>query len=367
MGVLLEEIPDVVKSFVNDRRQQTYVDASRNRQHSIFAQHFVSNPVVEQRKKKAVTYEERYNVGTRNSNRWKNIDSPDSLSRGNNIEKAQLNMAFTDCHMVVNTLEPCWMQPGAEEALNYLDVEYSNMFDRFFEFMDDIMFVLPTAPNTTTPSMWTIPYYVVPGSGTDFAFGGGNPSGYSAVAGINRSLTKYTKLKNGTGKFTSVDQFDFCKIAAEAFQKCQFRPYYSVGKGRAKEDVAEARFRFYSDYTLYQEYQDINYTSHDNVGPDQGEFRKGGRGGDNVFMSSSWSWVPDRVDESGTEVATIGTRYFYGLDLSTWQLHPYGDVFMKEMKDLRVTDNHNELAQFMDTGIQMFCRNPRCNFVLIPA
>ncbi len=366
MGILVEDIPDVIKSYLARKRKQKYVDIARNRQRSIVSTFFFNNSTVKKETKKHTEYEVRFMANRFNNSRWKHIDSTDAPARGNLVIKGSTKMSFADTNMVVNALEPAFGSGGEEEVLNYLDLQYQNMQDGFIEFLDDTLFQLQ--PVGMDPPAWnTIPYWVVPGSATDFAFGGGNPSGYSGVAGLDRTTNANAGLRNGTFKFSSVDPFDFGKKASEAIQKSGFKPYITVGKSRAQEEVAEQQFAFFSDFTLYQEYQD--YFQSPSVNEPYGTDMSKGRGGKgaspNQFMSMNWNYVPDKL-VNGTETAVIGDRYFYGLDLSTWELNPYGEWFMKEMKDVRMSDNHNEYVTYMDTGLQLVCRNPRANFVGVP-
>jgi hypothetical protein len=369
MPVLPGDIADVVASYLASVNPQEYADVARDRQFSIFADMFVNNPIVKKETKKAVSYRVQFMNRRYNNNRAKSIDTPDALNRGSVTTYGQVSMTFQDTHMVVNKLEPSFTGGSEQEVVNYLDLHLANMYDGFFEWNDNRLFQLATAPNTTNPVFNSIPYYITPYTTGDvgFGFNGGNPSGYSDTAGLDRSTTANAGLRNGTGEFTTVDQMDFCRIGAEAYQKCNFRPYHNVKKDRAKEQVADQRYHFFSDFTLWQEYQDIAYTSNDNIGQDQGKYRGGKRGKANIFMSENWDWVPDRL-ENGSETAVIGTRYFYGLDLSTWQMHHYGDWFMNfEKNAIRLEDSHNELVSWMDTAFQLHCSNPRNNFVLVPA
>ncbi len=368
MAVLPGDIADVVTSYLASVDSQKYDDVVRDRQFSTFARDFVHNPVVKQKTEKAVTYRVEFmNTGYSNT-RAKFIDSSDAPNRGPVSSYGTQSMTFQDTHMIVNKLEPSFTGGSDDEVVNYLDMHLANMYDRWFEFNDNKLFTLIAAPNDNPPLFNTVPYYVVPyTTSSAFGFNGGNPSGYSAVDAIDRSTAANAGHRNGTGEFTVVDALDFCRIAAEAFQKCNFQPYHSVKKDRASENVPEQRFKFYSDYTLFQEYQDISVVSNDNPGTDHGKYRGGKKGGENMFMSANWSWVPARL-ENGVEVATIGTRYFYGLDLSTWTMRKYGDWFMKfEKNAIRLEDSHNMLVSWMDSGFQLHCRNGRSNFVLVPA
>jgi hypothetical protein len=369
MPVLPGDIADVVATYLAATDPQEYRDAARNRQFSVFGDLFVSNPIVKKKTKRYETYRVEFMNRRYNNTRNKSIDSADSLNRGSLATYGTLNMAFQDTHMVVNKLESAFTGGTEQEIVNYLDMHLVNMYDGFFEFNDDKLFQLPTYPNTVDPLFWSIPYYITPYTTGDvgFGFNGGNPGSYTAVAGIDRSSAANSGLKNGTGEFTTVDAMDFCRIGAEAYQKCNFKPYHTVKKERATEVVPEHRFHFFSDFTLWQEYQDIAYTSNDNIGIDQGKYRGGANAKANIFMNENWTWVPDRL-ESGAETAVIGTRYFYGLDLSTWELHHYGDWFMKfEKNAIRLEDSHNTLVSWMEAPFQLFCNNPRNNFVIVPA
>ncbi len=368
MPVLPKDIPDVVSSYLASVTPQKYTDVARNRQFSTFAEDFVDNPVVKKDTKKAVEYRMEYMNRGYNNTRTKSIDSPDAPNRGNVSTYGLINMAFQDTHYIVNKLEPAFAGGSQQEVVNYLDMHLVNMYDRFFEFNDDRLFVLPTYPNTTDPLFWTIPYWVSaePGSTNTFGFRGANPGSYTAVGGIDRSTAANAGQRNGVGRYAEITQPDFCKLAAEAVQKCRFKPYYGVAKARATELGSDQRFRFYSDFATWQSYQDIAYVSNDNIGEDQGKYRGGKQANSNVFMSNSWVWVPDKLD-NGSETAVIGSGYFYGLDLSTWELHHYGDWFMKFEKDaIRLEDSHNMLISWMEAPFQLACRSGRSNFVLTP-
>lgn len=368
MPVLPKDIPDVVTSYLASVTKQKYSNLARNRQFSTFANDFVDNPVVKKDTKRAVEYRMEYMNRGYNNTRAKSIDSPDAPNRGNVSQYGLINMAFQDTHYIVNKLEPAFTGGTEQEVNNYLDLHLVNMYDRFFEFQDDKLFQLPTAPNTTDPLFWSIPYWVTPepGSTNTFGFRGANASGYSATGGIDRSTVVNAGHRNGVGRYAEITQMDFCKLAAEAVQKCRFKPYYGVQTARAKEVVPEERYKFYSDFDTWQSYQDIAYVSNDNIGEDQGKYRRGKIASDNVFMSQSWTWVPDKQD-NGSEIPVIGAGYFYGLDLSTWEFHEYGDWFMKFEKDaIRLEDSHNMLISWMEAPFQLACRSARSNFVLTP-
>src|SRR5574338_1253477 len=142
MPVLPGDITDVANAYLASVDKQKYDDVVRDRQFSTFARDFVNNTIVEKKTQKAITYRVEFMSSGYSNTRAKFIDSPDAPNRGNVTSNGSQSMSFQDTHMIVNELEPSFTSGSDQEVINYLDLQLANMYDRWFEFNDNKLFVL---------------------------------------------------------------------------------------------------------------------------------------------------------------------------------------------------------------------------------
>jgi hypothetical protein len=281
----------------------------------------------------------------------------DSINRINLLDKATQTYAIQKTHFAVDEREMSGGL-GDYQILNHLDAQAADMMDGFARKNEIWWWTLPVAPNSTNRRPSGAPYYVVKSTSTAqqaFGFNGGNPSGYSSVAGLDRTDARFAGTKNGTFVYGALNDTDGLSKLDDAINKSGFKaPYPSKG-----EKQPNARYLLASHYTPWKTYQDLLGGVNDNRGTDMGKY-KSAADGRVMYRSIPWTWV-DALGNTESEAADT-TEPIYGFDLSTWSFMKKGNWFMKTSK-VSLANSHNIRVTWMDTIINYKCDAPRSNFV----
>lgn len=354
----LEDINDILINYVEDYMPGVWVDANRD-----FNNYFVVQELFKKRMERggdspSTTF--RFKTDEADNTIATELFDTDSLNRVELFEKATVYYALQKTHFEIDVRESGVQGSDPKQILNHLDGLASDMMDGFAQRNEEWFFTLPTAPNSTNRKPLGLPYWVVKSTATteeDFAFNGSNPSGYSDVAGLDRSTAAHSKLKNGTGVYVSLSATDGLKKLRTAVRKSNFRPPYD-NKGEFRPDN---RYMLISHDAPWETYQDLLFASNDNVGTDMGKYNPRSADASLYFRGIPWMWC-SALSES-TSSGYDADQPIYGLDMSSWKVRQRGDWFMKK-KMVEMTNPHNVRVTWMDTILQYLCFSPRSNFVL---
>lgn len=301
------------------------------------------------------------------SNReYDSLFGKDSLNRENVMSKATSRYAMDKNHYLIDRREPAMMSGDKNRIYNYIDVQKANMHDANIEEVEEDYWLNPTGPNDGTAGdiqLFGIPHYLTTTNATStFGFNGGEATGYSLTAGLEKDAV--AGLRNGNGTFNSIDELD--DLMNDAMDLSYFDPPYK-GSAALGEITPDMNYVLWSTRKWYKEYSKYLYTMNDDIGRDAGKFRGelSKMGGTMHYRGVPWSWIPS-ISKVGGRARDLNESV-YGLDLSTWEVMVQGGMWEEPTELLRVDDSHNVFKSFIDTISQLVCLDYQANFRLTQA
>lgn len=177
---------------------------------------------------------------------------------------------------------------------------------------------------------------------TSGAFQGGDPSGFAGgAAGL--PAASYPAYQNWSNGYKNVDEDDFLARLDLATYKTGFKnPVAIPGSERS-------RYGYYTNYDVSRGLDAIAKSRNDNLGWDLATRRS-------VYKGTSIEPVP--YLDGDTEDP------FYGIDWSVFTPYFLRGEWMKEITVMRPGKQHRVVATFMDSSLNIACRNRRKLFVL---
>lgn len=252
--------------------------------------------------------------------------------RANQTIEAEVKWAKQEVSYMYDVDEEAFQGDSMTKIVDYVKLLLVGMYEDFFVGMEERLWSSPTS-STQTPRRWAgIPFWLQQASATastDFAFSGGNPSGFTSGAGGISSST-YAAWQNGTFVYALVSQTDFIEKVVEACDKTYFRaPKKFNEKGGGKP-----RWGFYTDYSIVQELRQVARAGNDRIGKDVTEYM------DTVMIrGTEVEWVPEFA-RSGS-LAYTTAEPFYGVDWNNLEI-----VFQKGKREqvLPVKQSPNQIT-----------------------
>jgi hypothetical protein len=177
---------------------------------------------------------------------------------------------------------------------------------------------------------------------TDGAFQGGDPAGFTdGCAGFPAAT--YPNYQNWSNGYSAVTEDDFLDRLDLAVEETNFiNPVAIPGSERS-------RYGFYTNYRVKKAMGKIAKTQNDNLGWDLATRSP-------LYNGNPIESVP--YLKSDTEDP------FYGIDWSVFKPYFLRGEWMKETTVMRPGKQHRVVATFMDSTLNITCRNRRKLFVL---
>lgn len=141
----------------------------------------------------------------------------DSSALNDTMTSGTVPPRHINAHYEYDLLEKVF-QRGATQIVDLIETRMTAMYVSWFEFLEGRLWTKPT-DSTDTKRIFGIPYWIVKDS--TLGFTGGNPSGFTAGAG-NIDSTTYTRWKNFSGSYTTVNETDLLAKMREAHLKTEF-------------------------------------------------------------------------------------------------------------------------------------------------
>lgn len=365
MSLTASDIVDITKFYLEDYDPNGWYDAARTYTNYIFATEIfaMSGKVKDSPRSEQVTWNLKTKMtgNTRATSMFKKDPPINRINLGN---KGSDKWAFMDTHMAFDLREPVFGGSSRTEILDYTKMHAVDMWDGLYESIEEWGWSLAAAPNDGSDGdkiLNGIPRFLVPPASTqDFGFTGLNPSGYSDVAGFDRTSSANAKLRNGGFRYTSVDDAE--RKLTDALNKCRFKSPYK-GAAAAGERQIGTNYALYSSYKPWIDYQTSLYDFNDNIGPDRGKYRGkvSNELGVQYYRGVPWYWV-DALTNTDSPARNT-SEPIYGINWDTWEFKKYGDWWMKVNPEKTVVDSHNVVVTWVDNGGQLYCKSFRENFV----
>lgn len=190
-----------------------------------------------------------------------------------------------------------------------------------------------------------VPFWVVKNAAA--GFNGGNPSGFSTTAGINRSTVETSR--NYTDDYDDVSEDDLLMKMHGARLETSFEAPDEVG---GEGGVAAESFRIYVNKATHLRLNKLARAQNDSLGMDLAV----GEGGKVTYAGSPMVYVPKLNEDTSDPVYMLYHDVF----------HPVvrEDDFLRESEVLRYKDNHDTYVVWIDTSYNYICEDPRRQTVI---
>lgn len=230
---------------------------------------------------------------------------------------------------------------NAARVVDLLKVRRSDAMLSLAEKLEEAFWSKP-ADSTDKTVPYGVPYWITYNAVEGFT--GGNASGFSSGPG-NLDSTSYTRWKNYSFNFTTIDKSDALPKMRTAYRKVGFKspvdiPDYREGKGQ--------RFRIYTNETNMQDFEDLGESQNENLGRDLASMD------DTItFRRNPLVWVP-QLDGNATWTDPI-----LMLDLSCFYPVVLKDDYMRETDPEKAPNQHNVYQVFVDLTWNLLCVDRR--------
>lgn len=192
-------------------------------------------------------------------------------------------------------------------------------------------------------------YWLVPNSSE--GFNGGNPSGFSSVAGLDASSSTYAQWRNYTGTYAAIDKNDLVRKVRKAMYKTKFMspiPYPKI-EGDA------ISYAICSTYDVVAEMEMLLEAQNDSLGNDVAS-----KDGMVRIRGNTVTPIPYLDTYAGT-----GTSWnknpFIGINLNHFKAI-FKKGHMMRRSDVTPGDSHDSRTVFYDSSLQFVCYDRRSNF-----
>jgi hypothetical protein len=209
------------------------------------------------------------------------------------------------------------------------------------QLMENAFFGPPPSVSDTV-SLWGLRTWLTKSASE--GFNGGAPSGYTT---IGLSPTTYTRWKNWTGQYTTVEDTDFVRKLNKAIEFVDWKPPVD-GLPLLRQGQA---YRYYSNYGLIGPLQELLKAANDNIGMDVTKYAGA------VVISR----VP-LVRVPALEADT--TNSIYGVSMGDVKLYRLKNWWMRRTEVPMMPGHHTVKATYLDSTLQTVFTNRRTSFCL---
>jgi len=273
--------------------------------------------------------------------RWTGLFDVDDPQVNNTTKVAKLPWALADTHMSYDHRESVFNR-GSAAIYEMLELRMGEAMQSWADLVEEAFWSLPDTTNNKKP--YGVPYSIVKTTASgDGAFQGGNPAGFSDVAGLNRNT--YANWKNWAAKYAAIDQTDFVRKARKARRYTKFKPAFKM-KGQTVGD----NHACYTNYAVIGPLEEYLQDKNENLGMDLARYD-----GALMFGGAPVEWVPYLDDDTSNPFYGINWKYFHVICAQ--------DQFMKKNPPTQ-SDSHAGKSVYWDMIMQIRNKDPRRSYVL---
>lgn len=283
----------------------------------------------------------RVKVSNGSQARWTGLYDIDDPQVNNMVKVASVPWSMADTHFAYDNREEVFNR-GSAAIYDMLELRVGEAMQSWAELAESGFWGLPDTSNNKKP--YGVQYWLV--KNATEGFNGGNPSGFSDVAGLSR--TTYPHWKNWTAQYAAVSKTDLLKKARKAARYTKFKPAYKL-KGQQTGDS----HAHYTNYTVLGQLEEYLQTENENLGNDVAHYD-----GRVMFRGAPVDWVPHLDSDA--------TNPWYGINWTYFHVLCAQNQFMKENKP-SPTASHAGRAVYYDMIMQIRNKDPRRSFVLATA
>jgi len=356
MALGIEQIDDFVASYLQKFPMGKWQDISS----PLNEYYFASRLFDKMNKREMSTSQCKWKIKVRNNSNFQVVGlyHRDSSDRVNVLDEGSLKWGLTTTNYHYDIDEEIFKQ-GADEIVDYMNLQEQGLMQDFFEGMEDIMFgpgpSSPTqSPFPPTSLLWWITATddSTSENNSEEGFDGFEPLGWGSngVGGI--SCTTYDQWRNRTFPYTVVDRDDFVEKVINSMDLCTFKP--PVSRSDIKPE-GNHRWELLTTHSRVAESRRLLQLGNDNIRDDLAA-----HSGSVMIRGVPMTWVPAWTNSSSENARTDGI--ILGVDWNTLDCYYASGRSQRKRKPYQHPDMSNVRVRAMDDSLQMVCYNRRANF-----
>lgn len=329
VGLMPEEIDDLVALTEKTQQRKSWVDLSMPLQHYEFASRIAKN----KKTPMSGSYRLEWKVQKTNQQNAKHsaLFAPDTTGIANVFTTASVAWTKQVSSYSYDVDEELFNQ-GREQIINELDTRRHQMFNDYFDLMEIAIWSSPASSAVSPAEPLGIPHWLV--KNATEGFNGGDPSGWSEGAG-GISVATVPRWKNYTFSYTAPTEGDLLRKVRRAMDYTKFISAHSFSElAGAKHDFCN-----YTVHAIIEQLEDQLRARNDNLGTDLGKYD-----GQVTIRSTPVRWVP-ALDNAEYDTYD-STSPWYGVNWGNFQ------YFFRKGRDMMV--GKPKQAPLSDTGRNVF-------------
>lgn len=233
------------------------------------------------------------------------------------------------------------MNRGSRRLLDLIKVRRTASMIAMAELLEQEFWSSPPSSSDKT-HLFGVPYWITQ-SDTE-GFNGADHGNFSSGKG-GLSATTYTRWKNYTGKYVSVDKGDLIQLMRNGHRKTNWRSPVSINDYRKGNGQ---RFRVYCGNSVISDFERVGEGQNENLGRDLASMD-----GKMTFRGHPIIWVP-YLDDSSITNAPV-----YMIDFNDFYIHILSGDYLRESKPTPSALQHNTYVCFVDLTANIVCTNVR--------
>jgi hypothetical protein len=341
MALQASGIADLVTTTLKNMERFSWTDISqRLNQYTLFE--MLMNKTMVDFVSSGTDYQFNVKVRRGAAAKMTGLFATDVINQGDFMKTASLPFRHMTHNFAFDEKEPV-MNSGKERIVEEVKVRRADCWAEIAEKFEVQAISSPASANTD--DMNGIPYHIVKSaSGTTPGFNGGHATGHSEWSTLSR--TDFDGLKNYSGSYIAATKPDLVESITGALDLCYFKaPMSYSGKGQ------RPRYRFFTTRALRRSLVGLVEQQNDNLGEDidamNGRLR---------IRQTPVDWLATL--DADTDVP------FYGIDTNSLRIKVLSPFYLREKGPQEVSLQHTTFVYFVDLSCNLFCDNPRANFVL---
>ena len=356
MALGIEQLDDFVASYLQKYPMGKWQDISAPLQKYYFASRLFDKSM----KREMSTSQAKWKVKTGNNDNFQVVGlyHRDSSDRVNVLTEGELMWGLTTTNYHYDIDEEVFKK-GADEIVDYFNLQEQSLMDDFFRGMEDLMFGPGPSSPTQTPFppvslLWWITATddSTTENNSEEGFDGFEPLGWGSTGVGGISCTTYDQWRNRTFPYTDISRDDFVEKTINSMDLCTFEP--PVARSDIKPE-GNHRWELLTTHSRVAAARKLLQLGNDNIGDDLAA-----HSGTVMVRGVPMRWVPAWTNSASENARTDGI--ILGVDWNTFDCYYASGRSQRKRTPYQHPEMSNVRVRAMDDSLQMVCYNRRANF-----
>ena len=341
MSLQINQIDDAVQLTLNNFVQKgSFVDMQTD-----ITQHVAAREMWKNRKSKfegGIEWEFQVQMDHNHSAKAVGLFEQDTGALKDTMTNGTVPQRHINAHFEYDQREPAF-QRGGTMIVDLIKTRTQAMHVSFYDFLEERLWTKPT-DSSDTRNIYGIPYWIVKNATVGLT--GANPTGFTAGAG-NIDSTAYTRWKNFSGAYVTVDEDDLLDKMRRAHRETMFESPMSHAT-----PTFSAKNGIYVNSDTYGALEKLFDTRNMNLGSDLG-------GKAVQFKGTPITYAPYLDNDTSDPVYMIDWKYMLVGCLAGWENNMTAPYMVPGKHTVRRVD--------LDASLNTLCVDRRRQTVLYKA